>query len=106
MLFNPNEIEETNYGPGCHTTKPTGNVKLYDRDKIFCIHINRGFGVDYNIKRSRILQKRNSPENKKKGYAIHYSFSDERIRSDYQKCIARSVNFLDILKDTFKKSDF
>lgn len=99
MLFNPNEIEETNYGPGCHTTSPIGNVKLYDGNKIFCIHINRGFGAEYNIKRSRILQHRNSPENKKKGYAIHYSYSDERIRSDYQKGIERSIDILDILKN-------
>ena len=76
-------------------------MKLYDRDKIFCIHINRGFGADYNIKRSRILQERNSPENKRKGYAVHYSFSDERIRSDYQKGINRSINILDILNETF-----
>lgn len=101
MLFDPNKIEETNYSPGCHTTNPIGKVKLYDRDKIFCIHINRGYGADYNIKRSRILQNRNSPENKRKGFAVHYSFSDERIRSDYQKGIARSVNFLDILNETF-----
>lgn len=102
MLFDPNQIEETNYGPGCHTTNPVGNVKLYDRDKIFCIHINRGFGAEYNIKRSRILQERNSPENKKKGFAVHYSFSDERIRGDYQKGIERSMNILDVLSDTFQ----
>ena len=83
MLFNPNEIDETHYSPGCHTTNPVGCVKIYDRERIFCIHINRGFGADYNIKRSRVLQARNSPENKKHGYAIHYSFSDERIRNDY-----------------------
>ena len=105
MLFNPNEIEETNYRPGCHTTNPTGNVKLYDGDRIFCIHINRGFGADYNINRSRLLQKRNSPENKRKGYAIHYSFSDDRIRSDYQKGIDRSVNILDVMNETFKVDD-
>ena len=101
MLFDPNKIKETNYGPGCHMANPTGTVKLYDRDKIFCIHINRGFGADYNIKRSRILQERNSPENKRKGYAVHYSFSDERIRSDYQKGTERSINILDILNETF-----
>jgi hypothetical protein len=99
MLFDPNKIKETNYGAGCHTTNPTGSVKLYDGNKIFCIHINRGFGADYNIKRSRILQERNSPENKRKGYAVHYSFSDERIRSDYQKGIERSVNILDIFNE-------
>lgn len=98
MLFDPNNIEDMNYSPGCHISNPTGNVKLYDGTKIFCIHTNKGFGVDYKIKRSRILQERNSPENKKKGYASHYSISDERIRSDYQKGIERSENIMYILK--------
>jgi hypothetical protein len=91
MLFDPNKIKETNYGAGCHTTNPTGSVKLYDGNKIFCIHINRGFGADYNIKRSRILQERNSPENKRKGYAVHYRYPIERIRKDY----------IDFLNSTF-----
>lgn len=51
MLFDPNAVTETNYRPGCHTCKPTGDIKLYDRKRLFCLHTQKGFGVDYKIKR-------------------------------------------------------
>ena len=105
MLFNPNEIKEINYTPGCHTANPIGNIRLYDKERIFCIHINKGFGVEYNIQRKRILQNRLSQNNKKRGYAIHYSYSDERIRREYAESVARSVNILDIFKDIEERTD-
>lgn len=101
MLFNPNEIEEINYKPGCHYTDIKGNVKLYDGNKIFCIHTNKGFGADYRIARYRQLQKRRSPNDIKKGYGIHFTHTDDKIRSDYNKGINESVNFMDVLKETF-----
>ena len=97
MLFNPNAIKEINYSAGCHTANPIGNVKLYDRKQIFCIHINRGFGVDYNIRRVREYEKRLSNTNKKYKLGIHYTFSDEEIIRNYQNGIKNSLNIMDVL---------
>lgn len=105
MLFDPNKISDMNYGPGCHKAKPIGKVKLYDRNRILCIHINKGFGVEYNIQRKRILEKRISDENKKHGYAVHYSFSDDKIRQDYQMGNDISVNILDVLEKMNKNKE-
>ena len=99
MLFDPNKIEETNFAPGCHDVNIKGEAKLYDGNKIFCIHINKGFGADYRIARCAILRDRRSKNDLKHGYGVHFFYSPERIRREYEQCVAESENFLDILND-------
>lgn len=50
------------------------------------------------------MKERLSDNNKRKGYGVHYSFDEQRIRSDYQKTVNKSLNITDILKETFEDS--
>jgi glycosyltransferase involved in cell wall biosynthesis len=94
MLFDPNLIEEMNYGPGCHTCNPTGDVKLYDRKHIFCIHTNKGFGFDYKIKRYKEMRERLSDNNKRHGYGTFYLNSEQKIKDEYLREMSRRIDIL------------
>jgi hypothetical protein len=37
-IFNPNAIEEINYGPGRHVANPVGNVRLPPHDELLLLH--------------------------------------------------------------------
>jgi glycosyltransferase involved in cell wall biosynthesis len=97
MLFDPNAIVEMNYGPGCHTCKPEGIVKLYDRKRIFCIHTNKGFGYEYKNKRYKEMSNRLSDNNKRHGYGTFYFNSEQRIKDEYLREKNKSYDILDML---------
>ena len=104
MLFDPNRIAEMNYSPGCHSCRPTGEVKLYDKEHIFCIHTQKGFGVEYKIKRFKELAARLSDNNKRHGYGLFYMNPESKIRNDYQKAINRSVSIPDDMEKRLNRS--
>ena len=85
MLFNPNKIVDMNYEVGAHKCTPTGDYKLYKSDKIWTIHIDKGFGVDYKMERYKILNERLSETNKKYQWGVHYGFPREEIERDYKE---------------------
>jgi hypothetical protein len=98
QLFNINKINEINYEIGCHDYHPVpGKQKTYDGNNMFCLHFDKCFGENYNLKRKQILSKRLSKLNKMNGWGIHYSFSEEKIREDYKKELENSFDIIPII---------
>jgi len=97
VLFDPNKIDSMGYGIGAHVAFPKGEVKAYISDKIYTLHIDKGFGIEYSIMKKKIMKDRLSETNKKNGYCIHYSFSEERMREEYANDLKKSFNFNTLL---------
>jgi len=54
-LFDPNSIEETNFGPGRHKSQPTGIVRYPHRAELLILHF-KWLGCDYVCQRSKLLR--------------------------------------------------
>jgi hypothetical protein len=95
LIFNPNEIIEMNYSVGSHTAKPIGNYKPYKSDEVCVFHTDKGFGIEYKLKRYKEMNDRLSQVNRKNKWCIHYGFSEEKLTNDYLNCQKNSFNVND-----------
>lgn len=90
ICFNPQAIEQINYGPGAHECKPTGKVIWSDEGNLYVLHYKHIGGVQRTIDRYREYQKRMSNNNRKKGWGIHYNRTPASIRQEWNERMAKS----------------
>ena len=83
---------------GCHHAKIRGNVKFYDGNNIFVLHLNKNFGAEYLIEKYRLLRERQSTNNQRRGYCVHYRRSPEDIRQMYKERLSRTLNFKELVE--------
>ena len=95
LLFNPYKVQEINYTVGAHTCNPTGEINGYKDEDIIAIHINKGFGAEYQIKRFKELNRRLSDVNRRYGLGIHYTFSEQKLLNDYTRAVEESISMTD-----------
>lgn len=89
IVFNPKDIKEINYNPGAHRCDPQGLVKWSD-ESLYVLHYKHIGGVQRTIDRYKILNKRMSKENKRKGYGIHYARTPASLRQEWNERMAIS----------------
>lgn len=80
--FNKRHIKEVNYSPGCHGCSPSGNFVLTPESYILKHY--KYININYMIERHALFASRMSDNNKKKGMGIHYTYSPERIRQEFE----------------------
>lgn len=83
ILFNPNLIQEINFGPGSHTCNPKGNIKYYN-NKIKIIHVEN-LSPEFIIEKYESRNKRRNQEMKNKHYGNHYEKSKKQILQLFEK---------------------
>jgi glycosyltransferase involved in cell wall biosynthesis len=83
-LFQPREIVEINYDPGCHVAKPTGNVSIAMSTDIRTLHM-RYLSIDYVLDRNRMGAQRLSALNRKMGWGYHFDFPPEKVIADFNE---------------------
>lgn len=96
MLFDPNITDEMNPSVGWHLCNPSP-FRLYESGKVFCIHIDKGLDEDFFVERRRVLRDRLSNENKRRGYSLEYSFSDEEQRKIYRENQAKAIDINEVI---------
>lgn len=97
ILFNPNEIKEINYSPGCHSAHPiniNGSPAIASKSRIKMFHFNC-LGVDFLVDKYRQRFERNA-ENLKRGFGVHYSKTKEQLVEYYNKSVAESKDYNEI----------
>lgn len=92
VLFDPSKISEINYTPGAHFCYPSGDVKHYNTDNIFVLHLN-DLNLEYKFWKFEERRKRLSTVNKQHDFGIHYSFPEERVVSDFESSLSEAVHF-------------
>jgi hypothetical protein len=99
-IFNPKEIEESNFGLGRHTAEPTGRVVWPDTREVLLLHY-KGLGMEYLIARSAELRQGLRSRDLAEGWGVHYTWSPEQITQAWQGVgsLAGMVPGLGALKD-------
>ena len=92
MLFDPNLINDMGYSVGCHISNPTPQIKLYETNKAFSVHINKGFSEDYFVARRKIMSKNLSQVNRKANMCYEYNKNEEEQRKEYRKYQSEAVD--------------
>jgi hypothetical protein len=77
-IFNPDLIQDINYGPGCHLAAPQGQVVVDQRGDLKLLHY-RFLGLDYVLPRFEARRSRMSELNKAKRWGAQYEYSQEQI---------------------------
>jgi hypothetical protein len=102
-ILDPELIEESNFGIGCHTGTPLlrdfprSNVWYADQSKIEMMHFKR---INYHYYQNRIKRftERHSAENKKRGWRqFPFDSTDKGVSKDYEDGEALACNVLESL---------
>lgn len=92
VLFDPDKINNINYSVGSHYCNPEGDVKYYNGN-IYMLHINKHLSFEYLLKKYEELKNRQSETNKRNHLCIHYAFSKEKLKQDYDNDLKTAINF-------------
>lgn len=92
-VFKPKEIQEINFGPGCHTCSPIGNVKVDKNTGLKFLHfkyINR----EYLIKKYQDYRIRQSQRNINHGFG-NYEWDTYEINKQFDSWWPICENIID-----------
>lgn len=93
-IFKPFEIHESNFAPGSHTAKPTGNVISINNSGIKLLHykyLNR----EVLIKKYSHYATRQSEEMKRKGWGNYQEWTADVLNKQFDDWLAISKNVID-----------
>lgn len=85
ILFDPHQLNEINFEPGCHYAIPEGHVKLYQKDLALKLLHFKYLSLDYVKDRNKMYQARLSALNIKNGWGFQY-------HKDYEKSMENHYN--------------
>ena len=92
MLIDVNKIDDMGWTQGSHRHNTKPEARIYKSNKIYAFHINKGLSEDYFVKRTKILEKRLSETNIKKGYGFHYKYDENTLRTNYRENYNSSID--------------
>jgi len=93
IIFDPKEIEDINYEPGCHTIKPRGNIKTYNMNDVKLLHY-KFLSLDYVINKNKIYNSRLSDINKQHNWGLHYQYTIEKITEEYNEIYKNKIKII------------
>ena len=95
------KLKEPRFTPGNHSQNATDldgkRSKKFTFPDMYVLHIERGFGIDYRIKRAHEMRDRRSERQVKKNRGIHYLYSDEEYVKEYKNRLISCVDINTII---------
>lgn len=98
-IFNTNTVEKVSMSVGQHYVKTFPSMKIILDSNDFCLHINKGLGLDYFLSKRKRMGDNLSDTNKKHGMAIEYLKSEEESRKEYLENQKKSFDINKIFKN-------
>lgn len=92
-LFDPNAIEETNFGPGGHTANPTGRVVYPKVDEVLLLHY-KWLGADYLIRRHAAMESTRRARDIANNWSRHYDVPAAKLTADLDSMLGAAVDVL------------
>jgi hypothetical protein len=92
-LFDPNAVEETNFGPGGHVASPTGRIVYPKRDRMLLLHY-KSLGADYLIRRSAMMETTRRARDIANNWSHHYRRPDAELIAGVKHGLAASVDVI------------
>ena len=90
-LFDPNAVEETNFGPGGHEAAPTGRVVYPKRDRLLLLHY-KWLGVDYLSRRNAMMETTRRARDIERNWSHHYRIPVADLTASLEVTLAKSVD--------------
>ncbi len=100
-LFNPDAVEETNFGPGGHTAAPSGRVIYPKRDELLLLHFKR-LGADYLIRRHAMMDTTRGPRDIANRWSHHYETPAAELAAGLKHMLAHSVDVIGLGEDAWR----
>lgn len=88
MMFDCNKIKEINYGYGCHSANPSGELVLSDME-LKMLHY-KFLGLKDYLEKNKIRAKRLSEFNITNNFGTYYMYSDDEHIKDYAQYLEKS----------------
>lgn len=92
-LFDPNAIEETNFGPGGHVAAPTGQVVYPKRDRLLLLHY-KSLGFDYLNRRNAMMETTRRARDIAENWSHHYRTSEAQVAAHLHELQAAAVDVI------------
>ena len=70
-LFDPNAVEEKNFGPGGHVAEPAGRIVYPQKDELLLLHY-KWLGLDYLQRRHAMMETTRRARDRAKNWSHHY----------------------------------
>jgi len=101
-LFDPNGLEDTNFGPGGHVAKPTGRVVFPKRDELLLLHY-KWLGADYICRRFAMMNTTRRERDLAKNWSHHYETPAEVLASRMEGALKASVDVIALGEDAWRR---
>lgn len=82
-IFNTRVTDKVEMSVGQHFVRTLPDMEILYEDNGFCLHIDKGMGIDYKWKVRQRMYNNLSKENKMFNMCIEYSDSYEKLKNDY-----------------------
>ena len=92
-LFDPNAVEETNFGPGGHVAAPTGRIVYPRKDRLLLLHY-KSLGVDYLTRRNAMMETTRRSRDIERNWSHHYRTPVAEIESGIKSALAISTDVI------------
>ena len=83
-IFNTMRTEKVNMSVGQHFVQTEPEMKILLAKNAFCLHIDKGFGIDYKFNIRQKMNANLSETNKRSGMCIEYADSFEKLKAEYK----------------------
>jgi hypothetical protein len=93
MMFDCNQIYSINYGFGCHSANPLGNIKVSKYGGLKMLHY-KFLGLNDYLYKNKIRAERLSKFNKDNNFGTYYMLNENEHKIDYKSYIDRRIKIL------------
>ena len=93
QIFNPNTIQEINFGPGRHTALPVGNVIKPPNNEVLLLHY-KYLGFDYLNSRHSALKQGLREGDITNRWGFHYLWDEKQRLEQFEQLKNKSVKVL------------
>lgn len=90
-IFRPDAIVDTGFSTGRHSARPTGDVRLPERDEMMLLHY-KYLGFERTLQRHREAEPRLGPTDRANRWGHRYLWSADQLRADWDDFRSRAVD--------------
>ena len=84
-IFNTKITDKVNMSPGQHYVNTVPSMRIMLTYNGFCLHIDKGFGIDYKYRVRQRMNDNLSVTNKRAKMCIEYSQGYEELKKEYEE---------------------
>lgn len=97
-IFNTKLVDKIEMSVGQHYVSTSPSMRIMLSNDAFCLHIDKGFGIDYKYKIRQKMNDNLSETNRKSGMCIEYADSYNKLEREYKFHQENSFDLNELMK--------